>query len=78
MSFLARYRKAILAGLTGGLGQILVALDTPGWTTAEIVGTISTALIAGGATLHVSNKGFLDLSSLTPAQRTELGRFLNL
>lgn len=78
MSFMTRYRKAILAALTGGLGQLLVALDSPGWTTAEVVGLIATTVIAGGATLGVSNKGFVDLSSLTPAQRAELGRFLNL
>lgn len=73
-----RYAKALLAALGAAAAAIVSGLESPGFSTAEIVTTIAAFVITGGATLGVPNAGFLDLSALTPAQRAELDRFLNL
>lgn len=72
-----RALKAIMAAVVSGLGVLSTGLDG-GLTNGEIISTVATTVLAFGATWGVPNSGFLDLSSLTPAQRAELDRFLNL
>lgn len=75
---MGKYSKAILAFLLGVLGTAQGLDITDGFPASEILTSLVTGLIAGGAAWGVPNKGYVDLSKLTPEQRDQVNQFLNL
>lgn len=73
-----KYSKAILAFLLGALGTATGLDITDGFPPGEILTSLATGVIAGLAAWGVPNKGYVDLSGLTPEQREQVNQFLNL
>lgn len=75
---MGRYGKAIMAFLVGALGTAQGLDITDGFPVSEVLTSLVTGLLAGGAAWGVPNAGFVDLSKLTTEQRAQLNEFLNL
>lgn len=75
---MGKYGKAIMAFLIGALGTAQGLDITDGFPLSEVLTSLVTGLLAGGAAWGVPNAGFVDLSRLTPEQRDQVNRFLNL